>query len=443
MKKFFASLLTICLLLSALLVGCGDTSNNQNPEKFGLPCIYIETMDGKLPKNKVDYVNCSFAITNTADEDDSFSVEMKEAYGDEDSVGIRLRGNTTMRYKKKPYRIKFDKKKSLFGSKKNKNWVLLADYLDPSDMRNYTAHTLARKYEGLDFVVSTHHVVLSLNGEFKGVYLLTDQVDEKEGRTNVECDFDAEKDVDFPFLIEMSQDAKKGNVEGVDYFSVDGYQPVEIKYPEADERDSNGVVYNYIVGYMKAVCALLDNGNKPIEVNFRGKSETVTLADLVDEDSLIDYLLVNEIIGNADSVWKSINMHKSQNGKLVFGPVWDFDCAAIPKWKGRPSQAKNDLNIANTAFTLHGVIAAKWLAIDGNKQKLYDRFMETRHYILEMVDHLAEYKSYISAAAKADAKLWYGRKGEARFEEQYTFLQNFLMIRYASLATILNPENKS
>lgn len=441
-------MLALCFILSPfLLVGCGNTPENQDPNgwpeqeemAFDLPYIYIETQDGKLPTNKVDYVNCSFTITNTENENHSFTVTMKDEYGDNDSVGIRLRGNSTMGYAKKPYRIKFDKKKSFFGSEKNKSWVLLADYLDPSDMRNYTAHELARKYENLDFVVSVHHVVLYINNVFKGVYLLTDQVDEKEGRTGVETDFDAETDIDFPFLIEMSHDANSGNVEGVDYFTIEGYEPIEIKYPEKEDRDSGGIVYNYIVNYMKAVCTLLDNGNTPIEVAFRGKTETVDLNDLVDEDSLIDFLLVNEIMGNADSTWKSINMHKSKNGKLKFGPVWDFDAAAIPSWTGTPAQATNDLSIANKTFTLGGVIAKRWLAIDGNKQRFYNRFMETRDYVLEIVKQLDEYRAYISEAGKADAKLWYGNSGETRFAEQYTFLRNYLIARYTTLETLLKP----
>ena len=73
-----------------------------------LPVIEITTQGGKQPYNKKDYVNCSFSISNCEDPDDDFSIEMKSDIEQSGSVGIRLRGNSTMQYDKKPYRIKFD-----------------------------------------------------------------------------------------------------------------------------------------------------------------------------------------------------------------------------------------------------------------------------------------------------------------------------------------------
>ena len=85
--------------------------------------VNIDT-DGAPIKNKVDYVDMTFSIENCDDELSSVT------------CGIRLRGNSTMKYDKKPYRIKFDKKQSLFGLDSAKSWVLLADWKDRSMMNN-------------------------------------------------------------------------------------------------------------------------------------------------------------------------------------------------------------------------------------------------------------------------------------------------------------------
>ena len=77
-----------------------------NPEYYGdLPVIEIETEYGTLPDNKEDYVNATLNMFNCENED--HNLENKE-------IGIRLRGNSTRKYDKKPYRIKFDKKNFCF-----------------------------------------------------------------------------------------------------------------------------------------------------------------------------------------------------------------------------------------------------------------------------------------------------------------------------------------
>ncbi|MBQ8615190.1 MAG: CotH kinase family protein, partial [Clostridia bacterium] len=301
-------------------------------DSSSVPIVEIHTQDNEEPQNKVDYVNCSFEISNCENEEDNFSVPMTKNYEDEGCVGIRLRGNSTMKARKRPYRIKFDEKQSFFGLKANKSWVLLADYYDQSYIRNYTAFTLADKFDNLDFTPTPHHVALVINNEFKGLYLLCEQMDEKKGRANVDEDFDVAVDKEFPFLIEMDLNAYKEGVTGIDNFyveSVDNH--VEIKYPEADERqatETSDVVYDYIYEYVNAVFTTIKT-NEKVEVSFR--DEPVGFEDLVDIDSAVDYYLVNEIMQTTDNPYKSIYFHKTKDGKMEFGPVWDFDFSMTTK----------------------------------------------------------------------------------------------------------------
>lgn len=82
-----------------------------------LPLIEIDIENDAFPTDKVNYLNCTFNMSNSDDDKENLSAK------------IRLRGNSTMTMPKKPFRIKFDKKQSLFGLTKNKSWVLLADIL--------------------------------------------------------------------------------------------------------------------------------------------------------------------------------------------------------------------------------------------------------------------------------------------------------------------------
>lgn len=448
MKKFL-KVLSICFVavFVFIFVGCGNDTNKQAYGKdsvdksyyANLPVIEINTQNNKLPYDKEHYINCSFEISNCENEDYNFSVSMKKKYGDDESVGIRLRGNSTSGYDKKPYRIKFDKKTSLLGMKKNKSWVLLADYIDQSAIRNYAAFSMAEMFDNLDFTPSPNHVVLFLNGEYKGLYLLTEQVDENSGRTDVKTGIDASTQTDFPFLVEMDRNALSEGVTGVDNFKIDGLHPMEIKYPESDERGlaagQEDVVFNYIKEYLTAVFTTLKTNDK-VEVSFR--DEPVGFADLVDEESFIDYHLLMELMRNQDASWGSIYMHKTKDGKMVMGPVWDFDWSCSSEWIGGPYN-KSEIESAQRLCTSKlNTLFREYIKIEENFLKVQARWNEVAPKFVDFNTKLREYKSVISSAAKADATKWYGATGEFQFDMQYDYVRLFLIDRVEYLSKTFN-----
>ena len=409
-----------------------------NEEYFeGFPMISINTQNGVLPYDKETYINASFSITNCENEEYNFEVSMKDEYGDDDSVGIRLRGNSTQGYAKKPYRIKFDEKKSLLGLEKNKSWVLLADYLDVSSIRNYSAFTLAQKFEALDFTPSANHVVLFLNGEYKGLYLLTEQMDEKKGRADVEDDFDPTIDSDFPFFVEMDRNALLEGVTGVDNFKPDYFYPIEIKYPEYDDRGieegGEDIVFNYIKNYINAAFTSLVTGEN---VEFRGKS--VSFEDLVDVDSFIEYWLVNEIMRNQDSTWGSIYMSKTKDGKLKFGPVWDFDWSMSSKFSGKPYEESEIESAYSLCILQFDTPLKSFVQKQGNFEKVVDKWNEIKSNILDVVEELRLYKKGLEPIAKYDAIYWYGETGDSQFDYQYDYVRLYLLDRYNFLDEYFN-----
>ena len=42
---------------------------------------------------------------------------------------------------------------------------------------------------------------------------------------------------------------------------------------------------------------------------------------------MINYYLINELFKNADGATASAFLYKKRNGKIFFGPIWDFDLA--------------------------------------------------------------------------------------------------------------------
>lgn len=395
-----------------------------------LPVIEIKTQTGELPKTKTDYVNCSFKMFNTSNAEYDFAVDMKEKYGDKDSVGIRLRGNTTQSMPKKPFRIKFDKKKSLLGMTPNKSWVLLADYIDVSSIRNFATFTIGKSIADTDdFVPSANHVVVIVNEQYQGLYLLTDQVDENDGRTNVEPDEDiSPTSKEFPFLIEMDQNASSEGVTGIDNFYLDGhYFPIEIKYPEYEDRNipsgAEDVVFNYIKEYMNAVFTTLKTGGI-VNVSFR--DNPVYFEDLVDVNSYLEYVLINELMCNRDNLWKSIYFYKSSDGLLHFGPLWDFDWSCGPGWNDSLPITESPLAYTNEFqnIPVSWSLNRPYLRNTENYSKFVNKWNEISSKIDNVDKLLGEHYYLIKTPATYDGKLWY-KNGEI-FETQYSLIRIYI-----------------
>ena len=101
---------------------------------------------------------------------------------------IKGRGNSTWKGAKRPYQIKLDKKTDLLqtgdSADKAKTWVLLANFYDPSAVRNMLALDLGRALQ-MECNMGYRPVCLFYDGEFRGLYLLTEKVEVNEGRVNV------------------------------------------------------------------------------------------------------------------------------------------------------------------------------------------------------------------------------------------------------------------
>ena len=115
----------------------------------GLPTVYINTDNGVELVNKDDKINSTVVIVDT---------DGTELLNDSNTT-FGGRGNSTWGQEKKPYKIKLDKKKSLFGIPKHKQWMLIANYLDMSFMKNEMAFYLSEQLE-MDWTIHGQFVNL-------------------------------------------------------------------------------------------------------------------------------------------------------------------------------------------------------------------------------------------------------------------------------------------
>jgi hypothetical protein len=240
---------------------------------------------------------------------------------------IRGRGNYTWQLAKKPYKVQFANDASyaaiadVLGMKKNRNWALLADHADRTLMRNQLAFTLANSAlfaDGLKWTPSGVHVETWLNGEYMGVYLLSEDIRvdparlaiRKMGPSDVDGGYIAE--VDWP--LDCYND---GNIN-LQHVTPKGVH-VCIKTP--DEETATRAQVDYIKG-------LIDSTERDIYAG--------ALIDRINPTSFADWYLLQELFRNYDApfyssdyMWKDTSGAASPTDRLLnMGPIWDFDIAA-------------------------------------------------------------------------------------------------------------------
>ena len=226
--------------------------------------------------------------------------------------GVRGRGNSTWDMPKKPYKIKFDEKISIFGLGEDKEWVLLANYADKTLLRNVVAMKLS-EIVGMEWTPSMLPVEVYLNDEYMGCYTFSEH--KKVSKHRVDLDIVGESDnsgdaVTGDYYMEIEQ-----NMDETTCFrtSICGI-PMMFSDPEVP----TAAQYDYIVGYFyDAENALMGNNFTDPENGWQ---------KYIDIESFAKAYIVNELTKNIDgNMRKSSFITKEKGKKLEMYHLWDYD----------------------------------------------------------------------------------------------------------------------
>jgi hypothetical protein len=239
---------------------------------------------------------------------------------------IRVRGNSTANMNKRPYRLKFNSRQSLFGKERARSWVLIANYFDYTFALNAMAFSLGQRL-GLEFTNSFQFVDVFVNNSYKGIYMLTEQVQVNPGRVDVDRDFGwlVEFDYHDPEPHHITFTTSGGNIS----------MPARVRDPEVS---SNFTISNPLVSFVQTqLNALFDAMSAPGFPNNGYRSQ-------IDLESWAKYVLVQLLMDNYDfnnktpagagmggtSVFGqpgSNYAYKDVGQPIKAGPLWDFDLA--------------------------------------------------------------------------------------------------------------------
>ena len=263
----------------------------------GLPVISIDTETGNDVTSKTEYIGCTVSLYDT--ENNEHFVEQV--------ARIRGRGNSTWeRFPKKPYKIKFDTKQDFFDNGKAKTWVLLADYRDYSLIRNMLAYEVGEELSELKATPDCQSVEVYLNGKYHGVYLLCEQIEVNDHRVEVSENLTT---TESSFLVEM--DGWTDDVQVYVPDNLNSGRRYSVKFPDSEEITDEQK--KYIENYLKSCISAIQG------------SDYSLVTDLIDVKSFAQAYIIFELFKNPDTNYSSLYFYKDIDGKLICGPLWDFD----------------------------------------------------------------------------------------------------------------------
>ncbi len=363
-----------------------------------LPVMHINTAGSAPVNSKETYLTATWWL-------DPCGTEGVEAIGsaeNPETLQIRGRGNYTWTgFEKKPYRLKLESKHPLLGMKKSKHYALLAQADDNLGfMRNTMGFELSRRL-GLPYTPAQEPVELILNGDYKGLYFLTELIRVDKDRVDITEQPDNISD---PELI-----------TGGWLVEIDNYDdPAQITITEGNGAKLR-VTYKTPEVLSDAQRDWLINQFETMDdAIYASDKSNARWADYIDIDRLARFYVVQEIVDNAESFHGSCYMHRDlgDDKKWMFGPVWDFGNSFH---RGQDRFIHVDSPFGNTWIEE----IYKFPQFRDAVKVVWDEFQI--HHLAKLQGVADAFSARISQAAVTDANRWpdYGNRDQKSRMESY------------------------
>lgn len=319
-----------------------------------------------------------------------------ESVGSEEkplALQIKARGNwTRIGFAKKPFKLKLDKKQSLLGLSKSKHFAILAHADDNKGyLRNFTGFNLGARI-GLPWTPSQQPVEVVINGDYRGLYFLTESIRVDEDRVNI---------------VELADKEEDGKLASGGYIvELDNYEEDDASQIRMEEKRCATGWHNYDLlritfdtpeVYSDIQRQFVTDQFTAMN-NFVGTNDD-RLWSYMDLDDAARYYLVEEIVSHTESFHGSTYMFRDygEGQKWHFSPLWDFGNA----FNGHTDDFLYNCDpFGNTWIpslrenkTFNDKVKQTWLW-----------FMSNEYAGLE--DDIDQYATLLGAAAQADYNRW-------------------------------------
>jgi len=325
-------------------------------------------------------------------------------------IAIELRGSSSMSYPKKQYRLETQDLQgenlnvALMGMTEENDWILNGPYHDITMMRNVLVYNISNDLG--HYASRTQYCELVLNNEYQGLYILLEKVKRDGDRVDIsklEPDETEGDDLTGGYIIKLDK-LDGENVDG--WTSTNGIY-YQYHYPKPDE----------IVGEQKQYIQAYIANFESIMLSNNWNDEELGYPSLIDINSFVDYVLINEFSKNIDAYRLSTYLYKdkdSDNPKLFAGPVWDYNLSFGDAWYG------SDVNVFQGWEIDHNIrlpydspkIPFWWIKIAKDKQfteSAAERWFALRSGVFDkdsLSRRIDSLHSYIMEAQNRNSERW-------------------------------------
>ncbi|MCZ2339848.1 MAG: CotH kinase family protein [Chitinophagales bacterium] len=316
----------IAVILSLLFCACLHLEAQPPFSDSNLPIIIIDTKGGQIvdePK-----IEAEMKIINNGPGKRNHLSDTVFQYNNK--IGIEFRGSSSQMFPKKPYGFETKDENgeklevALLGMTEEEDWTLNATYNDKTLMRDGLTYILAGRV--MEYAPRVRYIELVINEDYQGIYLLIEKIKRSKNRVQIAKIGKSDNDGDAltgGYLIQID----RAPTPNIDEGWVSPFAPFkgaaqttffQYEYPKA--KNITPQQRKYIREYVTHFENVLHSNrfNDPLE-GFR---------KYIDEQSIMDYIIFNELTKNVDAYRLSTYFYKqrdSEGGKIKFGPVWDYN----------------------------------------------------------------------------------------------------------------------
>ena len=370
-----------------------------------LPVLYITTENNTPVTSKDYYLNASYYL-------DAKGIAGYDNIGSAAApltMEIKGRGNYSWTgFNKKPYRLKLADKQPLLGMVKSKHFNLLAHADDAKDkkgyMRNAAGFELSKMLD-IAWTPDARPLEVVMNGDYIGLYFLTEHIRVDKDRVNIVEQEDEETDaqkITGGWLVEID------NYDSDPHITIKegGKTTMWVTYKSPEVLSSEQETY------LTQQIQLLDN-------LIYGDKNSDELWQYLDMDALARFYIVQEITDNYESFHGSCYLYKDMGDteKWKFGPVWDFGSAF--------NRDKSQYLFQGDVWHNHWIPEiCKFPAFMQHVQTIWKDFYANRFN--DIFTFTADQLSLLKTAAAVDAQRWPDYNGNADLTKRITQINDRL-----------------
>lgn len=306
---------------------------------------------------------------------------------------IKARGNWTRKgFSKKPFKLKLGSKQKMLGLTKSKHFAILAHADDGYGyLRNFTGFSLGRRI-GLPWTPAQQPVEVVINGDYRGLYFLTESIRIEEDRVNIT---ELDDNVSDPSLISGGYLVELDNYDEENQIRMDEKSCVDNQY-----LDMLRITFDTPEEYSELQRRFVTDQFSAMNDAVGNNSDD--LWRYLDLDDAARYYLVEEIISHTESYHGSTYLFRDhgEGQKWHFSPLWDCGNAFSGPTDG--------------FFYDNDPFGNTWIPSIRTNEKFNEKVRETWLWFMNtgykgLTDEIAIYIGHIAEAAKADKRRWDGQ----------------------------------